>query len=331
MAKRPVGRPRHITVQDAVTSFLRSKSLSASDHHIHTITSLMKPFTIIFGRRRVSSLTLDDMEQYAAYLLDTNTKYQKHWIRKPIKGKLSKSTVDAHHRTLRSFFNWMMKRPEYRIDRNPMLDVPRPRIFDNDVRIKHVEWETYKALLTAADQMMPLPFRLRALALLYFIPDTGCRAGGICGLRWSDVNLVTRQAQVTEKYGKKRTVFFLDITRQALEAWHMITQDSEFVFCAMRDWRVGLQLTPTGLYQIIRDLSEAAGISDDQRVSPHMLRHMFATEADAAGISAEYLQALMGHEKRETTQRYIHRSNRLLQEAHDHHSPLLKLINEERR
>lgn len=325
MTKRSVGRPKQITVAEAAENFLRSKSLSASEHYIETISGFMRMFVEHYGRRAVSSLTLDDMERYAYHLRTLAVKYADHPNRTPVEGKLSKTTVDSHHRTLRAFFNWMLKRPDYNVERNLMLEVPRPRIFENDVRIKRVEWQTYLQLVETARQLIPLSNKRRVMALLYLMPDTGCRAEGICSLRWSDVDLVNRRAYVVEKFNKGRWVFFLPITRAWLELWRKVAPKSEYVFCSLRERDLGRPLTPTGLYQIMTRLCKEAKLPREKWVPPHDLRHMFATYADESGIPIDYLQALMGHERRETTARYIHRGPEALQAAHDAHSPLLKL------
>jgi site-specific recombinase XerD len=328
MSKQGPGRPKAITVEQAVISFLRSKSLRATPHYIETISGFMRMFTEYYGNRTVSTLTLDDMEQYAAYLQTVDKKFEGHPKRPVVDGKLSKATIDSHHRTLRTFFNWMLERPEYNVKSNLMLKVPRPRIFESDVRIKRVEWVTYKQLIEAAKMLTPFPMRARALALLYMLPDTGCRAEGICTLRWANVDLALRRAYVVEKFDKGRFVFFLTITRTCLEIWRRAAPKSEFVFCSLRGRDAGQPLTPSGLYGIITDLSEKAGLPRSQWVAPHDLRHMFATYADESGIPLAYLQALMGHERAETTARYIHRSGLMLQGIHDQHSPLRRLMTE---
>ncbi|MBX3082958.1 MAG: tyrosine-type recombinase/integrase [Anaerolineae bacterium] len=328
MTKHAGGRPKMITVGDAAANFLRSKSLKATPHYIETISGFMRMFADKYGERSVSTLTLDDMEEYAAYLQTVELKFTNHPNRPTVKGTLSKSTIDSHHRTLRAFFNWMLERPEYHVKSNLMLKVPRPRIFESDMRIKRVEWQTYMLLIETAKMLAPAAMQARALALLYMLPDTGCRAEGVCGLRWSDVDLALRRAYVVEKFGKGRFVFFLPITRRRLEAWRQLAPKSEFVFCSLRESDKGQPLTPSGLYQIIIGISERAKLPREKQVAPHDLRHMFATYADESGISLPYLQALMGHERSETTARYIHRSGLMLQSIHDDHSPLRRLMSE---
>jgi len=319
-----------VTVKEASAAFLRSKSLRATHHYIETISGFMRMFVDMYGGRAVESLTLDDMERYAYYLQNLDVKFADHPKRAPVEGKLSKTTLDSHHRTLRAFFNWMLKRPEYRVKTNPMLDVPRVRIFESDVRIKRVEWATYLQLIEAAKQLSPATMRARALALLYTLPDTGCRAEGICNLRWADIDLPLRRAYVVEKFEKGRWVFFMPNTRTRLEVWRKLAPQSEYVFCSLRERELGAALTVSGLYQIIIGLSEKAGLPRAKWVAPHDLRHMFATYADESGIPIDYLQALMGHERRETTARYIHRSPAAMQNAHDEHSPLRRLADHDK-
>jgi integrase len=317
--------PKKITVAEAVERFLKSKSLRATPHYIETISGFLRPLVEQHGARPLSYLTIDRMEDYILFLKSVDVKFGNHPKRPPVEGKLSKSTLESHHRTLTAFFNWMLKRPEYGVKSNPMVEIPRPRIWDSDVKPKGVSWNTYMRLVEAARNIADPQYRYRNLALIYFLPDTACRAQGVCELRRENLDLTGRTARVIEKFGKPRDVFFITLTRLRLEAWLRVAPKSEYVFCRLRKVDAGQPLTQSGLYQIITDLCKAANIRRDHYVSPHDLRHMFATLADESGINPSHLQQIMGHESPRTTEGYIHRSIHVLQAAHERHSPLNRL------
>jgi len=80
-----------------------------------------------------------------------------------------------------------------------------------------MEWEDFIAVLKSTEGESVLDLRDRAVIRFPF--DTGCRAGGLCGLQVDNVDLERHRAVVTEKGGKVRLVFFREETTQALAAW----------------------------------------------------------------------------------------------------------------
>lgn len=120
----------------------------------------------------------------------------------------------------------------------------------------------------------------RDRALLTFLADSGCRLGGLAGLRIEHINLIERCATVTEKGQKSRTVVFTGYTRVLL------------LYCfgerksgpAWVSQRTGEALSESGIYQRLKQLKKWAGVTG--RVNPHSFRHRFAIAYLEAGVAA---------------------------------------------
>ncbi len=151
------------------------------------------------------------------------------------------------------------------------------------------------------------------LELLY---ATGLRASEITGLRDRDVDLPGRTVRVRGKGGKERLVPFGLPARAALERWLTVRE----AWCgddepgALFVTPAGTPLRPAGLRALLDDRLAESSLS--RRVTPHALRHSFATHLLDAGADLRAIQELLGHASLSTTQRYTHLSTRRLQDVY---------------
>lgn len=217
------------------------------------------------------------------------------------------ATISAHTRALHKFWAWAAK--EYAIP-NPMRNIrypakqqPKPRAADlDDIRL----------LFAAAN--------VRDKAMIAFMLDTGCRAGGLCGLKVADVDLDEHRALVTEKGNKTRTVIFSSYTASLLRDWMNERQAVDVLFHSDSYE----QLTPSGLYQMLRRLARRSGVKG--RFNPHSLRHAFAKEYIRAGGDLATLAKLLGHRDVSTTvAHYTIFTDGELRAAHERYSPARRL------
>jgi len=122
------------------------------------------------------------------------------------------------------------------------------------------------------------------------------------------------------KGGKERLVPISDRAQEAVQAWAQhVPRDSLWLFPSGAK-----HLTRVRLYQLLRELGMAAGISSD-RISPHVLRHAFATHLLEGGADLRALQLLLGHSDIATTQIYTHVDSRRLVELVNSRHPLVDL------
>lgn len=167
----------------------------------------------------------------------------------------------------------------------------------------------------------------RDVALLSVLYSTGCRVSELANMRLSDVDRTVKSALVKGKGNKERRVFFSAVARSAVLAYLPFRnsliekhQDSahpvQTLFVSLR----GNPLSIRGIQFIISHYAIASGTG--KQLSPHSLRHSFATTLMTRGADIRIVQALLGHSNISTTQRYTHVTQeslkRLYHQAHPH-------------
>jgi len=163
---------------------------------------------------------------------------------------------------------------------------------------------------------------LRDRALLELLYACGLRVSEAVTLRGSQVDLAAGFVTVLGKGGKERVVPLGRPARTALEAYLererpqlLGGRPSPFVFLGPR----GRPLTRQAVWKLVRRRALAAGLG--RRVSPHVLRHTFATHLLGGGADLRIVQTLLGHADIATTQIYTHVAPSRLREVHRRHHP----------
>ncbi|MCL5436030.1 MAG: tyrosine-type recombinase/integrase [Patescibacteria group bacterium] len=169
--------------------------------------------------------------------------------------------------------------------------------------------------------------RLRDTAILETLFSTGLRVSELSGLLRTKVNPSHHEFSVRGKGDKVRVVFLSDSAREALKKYLQARSDkSPALFVAHRqkksvekqieemDEGQTSALTPRSIQRIIKKYARQAGISKD--ITPHTLRHSFATDLLSNGADIRAVQEMLGHSSITTTQIYTHVTNRKLSEIH---------------
>lgn len=175
-------------------------------------------------------------------------------------------------------------------------------------------------LLQAPDSGDTFPYRDRAiLALLY---ATGCRASEIINIRLRDIRLDENFCRCTGKGNKERIVSLNPVARRAISAYLseerpklIKRQDEGWLFVT----RNGNGLSRVMIWKILKRYAARIGASD--KVSPHTLRHSFATHMLAGGADIRSLQEMLGHASIRTTQVYTHVEHSRLKSVHQQCHP----------
>jgi len=169
----------------------------------------------------------------------------------------------------------------------------------------------------------PGPYRVRDYAILETFYATGARVSEVCSLRLEGLRLDVGLLLISGKGGKQRLV---PLHRRANEAIKNYLQeerprllrgkeDPGFVFLSRR----GRRLDRATVWRLIKRYALLAGITS--RVTPHVLRHSFATHLLCRGADLRVVQELLGHAKVDTTQIYTHLDRRDLKAAHRKYHP----------
>jgi integrase/recombinase XerD len=190
---------------------------------------------------------------------------------------------------------WRKDDPSSALPR-PRSRRPLPRLLGHEEVARLFE----RAELEAASGQSPA---VRLLALLELLYGSGLRATELVSLPMSAVPRDAPFLTVTGKGGQQRMVPVSGRAKTALSQWLALRVEAgKFVFPSSA--REG-HLTRVRLFQLLRALAARAGI-DPEKVSPHVLRHAFATHLLEGGADLRVLQTLLGHADIATTQIYTH-------------------------
>ncbi|HSS44489.1 MAG TPA: tyrosine recombinase XerC [Thermoanaerobaculia bacterium] len=233
------------------------------------------------------------------------------------RSRLSNRSLARHLSALRSFFRWACR--EGHLASNPVRGLPAPRAGKTLPRAMTLS--DVEALLEAPDGGV-FPERDRALFELLYA--TGLRVSEAAGLDLEDVDFSSRLVRVLGKGGKERLVPFGEPAGQALgdylparaaarrkgERIGEEPSSGDPVFVNVR----GGRLTTRSMARLLKRRLRASGLSTD--ISPHALRHTFATHLLEQGADLRAIQELLGHASLSTTQKYTHLDAARLREVY---------------
>ena len=202
---------------------------------------------------------------------------------------------------------------------NPAADVPAPRAWK--ALPKFLSTDEVDKLLAAPDTSEPRGIRDRALIELFYA--TGLRVSEMVGLRQQDLNLESGYLTCTGKGRKQRLVPIGDEASAWLTKY---LKDSRPALLKKRssprlfvNARGGSGLTRVGFWKILKEHGRHAGLS--RGLSPHVLRHSFATHLLERGADLRAIQMMLGHSDLSTTQIYTHILDARLRAVYDKFHP----------
>jgi integrase/recombinase XerD len=228
---------------------------------------------------------------------------------------LGARSIARHIATLRNFYRFLAS--DGRIDADPTERLTAPKQWQSIP--KFLNREQIEKLLTAPDEAKPTGIRDRAmLELLY---ATGLRVSELCGLRMGDVQFEVGVLRTIGKGNKQRITpvgksalaavrRYLDEARPKL----LTGRSSPFLFVTAR----GGRLTRQAFWKLLVQNGKKVGIFHD--LTPHVIRHSFATHLLEGGADLRSVQTMLGHADISTTQIYTHvMRSRLRQTIEKHH------------
>jgi integrase/recombinase XerD len=229
----------------------------------------------------------------------------------PERPAVAPATLQRKAACLRSFYRHLRREGE--LHRDPTADLRAPR---KSQKLPQVLTRGEVARLLAAPRGGD-PGALRDRALLELMYACGLRASEAIGLEMGDIDLQVGVLRARGKGAKERLV---PIGREAVAATHAYLERGRPRLVGLRDEprllvnRRGGGLSRQGLYKIVQRHARDAGL--EGRLSPHTLRHTFATHLLAGGCDLRSLQEMLGHADIATTQIYTHLSAERLKDAY---------------
>jgi len=231
--------------------------------------------------------------------------------------RIKASSQRRLHSALRRFYGWLLDLG--RIATDPLLNIERPlraERFPKTLSEKNIE-----DLLAAPDTDAPLGLRDRALLELLYA--TGLRVSELIGLKVFELSLNDQVLRATGKGDKQRLVPLGEVAADWLTRYFAAARpqilkgrSSDHVFVTGR----GSGMTRQMAWTLIKKHALTAGIPA-ARISPHVLRHAFATHLLNHGADLRVVQLLLGHADISTTQVYTHVARERLKQLHQHHHP----------
>ncbi|MEK9175610.1 MAG: site-specific tyrosine recombinase/integron integrase [Patescibacteria group bacterium] len=213
--------------------------------------------------------------------------------------QLSRNTQNYYVIALRSFLKYLSRHDIESLDAEKIeLAKIAPRELDL------LDVADLEALLVAPKGTNEMALRDRAILEMFF--STGLRIAELCSLKIDDINIERGEFSVRGKGGKIRVVFLSDRAKKSLKAYKDKRRNVD-------DDRL-FPITPRSIQRMIHKYAVSVGIA--KKVTPHVLRHAFATDLLQNGADLRSVQALLGHANISTTQIYTHFTDKQLGEVH---------------
>ena len=230
--------------------------------------------------------------------------------------RLSALTQSYHLIALRGFLKYLAKRGIHSLDPS-LVDLPRAA----KKQVTFLHFDEVERLL--AETPIDTETGLRDRAIIELLFSGGLRVSELCNLNRDSINLARREFMVRGKGKKDRPIFIDQTTADHLEEYLSARSDTlpalflnnssnQNIPDTSGDFR---RLSPRSIERIIQKYARLAGIT--KHVTPHTLRHSFATDLLMNGADLRSVQSLLGHANIATTQIYTHITDPHLKEVHE--------------
>ena len=229
-------------------------------------------------------------------------------VRGQVAGTMKKNTQNYHLIALRVFLKFLMKRG--------ITALSPDRIELAKTKERHLDLisvEELSRLLAGPDGKELKDLRDRAILELFF--STGLRLSELCSLN-RDLDLSKDEFSIRGKGEKVRVVFLSDHAKDAIREYLKNRKDMDApLFTQMSlNKNDASRLTPRSIERIVKHYAIKAGIS--KKVTPHVIRHSFATDLLSNGADIRSVQMMLGHANIATTQIYTHITDKQLRDVH---------------
>ena len=284
--------------------------------------------TMLRVERNVSTHTMDaykrDINQYLMYLGDLDIKklsdvkstHIRDYIRVLSDGGMAPASISRIISSIRTYYRFLSS--ENILDENPVLLINNPKL---PKKLPDVLSEKEISLIINAIQESS-QFYQRDKAIIELLYSCGIRVTELCNLEMSNLFIDEDLIRVMGKGNKERLLPLGVRSKKYLDDYikhsrnsHIRKSGSSFVFVS----RNGNQLTRAMINIILNKWTQVSGLK--KSVSPHKLRHSFATHLLEGGADLRFVQALLGHSDISTTQIYTHIDKHYLKEVYKIHHP----------
>lgn len=234
---------------------------------------------------------------------------------------IRKSSVSRKLASLRAFFKFLLQKGKIEID--PTLGVSGPK--QEKKLPKYLRDDQIEALMLCPDTSNSLG--LRDVAILEVMYATGVRVSELVKMNLRDVDLRAGEIRVLGKGSKERIVLLGRAAQEALHAY-LEAGRGKLLSCRGKEGecedavflsKTGYRISARSVFRLLEKYF--ARVSDEMKISPHVLRHTFATHMLERGADLRSIQELLGHSSISTTQVYTHVSRERLRQVYESAHP----------
>ncbi len=305
-------------LQPAMMNFLEHLEVerNLSPLTIRNYRHYLNRFIEWLEKHEISDLKKIDLETIRKYRVFLNRFEDDHGER------LSKTTQSYHIIAVRSWFKWLVKN-DVAVLHPEKIDLPKAE----STSMEFVSAEKIERLLSQPKVSTKIGLRDRAILEVLF--STGLRVSELVSLDRDQIDVERREFSVVGK-GRRRRVVFLSDRAAIWLSRYLQRRDDNWVPVFIRysgkkpeitDDGESMRLTTRSVQRIVRKYSRKAHISD--KLTPHAIRHSFATDLLSNGAGLREVQELLGHKNISTTQIYTHVTQPKLKKIHEkYHSDL---------
>jgi integrase/recombinase XerD len=291
--------------------------MSKEDHNLGSF------FTFLYVEKGLSKNTIDayknDLNDFLSWLNKINTQDYKNvtetvindYVANLFKNGLKSSSVNRKISSLKSFYLFLIKKKL--ISLSPLSEVITPK--KEQYLPSSMSEDEVEQLLQSPN--IELNIEIRDKAMIEMLYATGVRISELINLKMIDIDIERSVLKVLGKGSKERLVPFGEKASDSLSCYLKKRQKSSAkeVFLSNR----GEKMSRTGFWQRIKIYLSREGLKDT--ISPHTLRHAFATHLLNRGADLRSVQLLLGHSDLSTTQIYTHIAKQRLGEVLKKHHP----------
>lgn len=270
-------------------------------YSLNTINSYISDINIFLEYFHIQKLNYKDVNH------EVIRSYLKYLDEK----KYKNSSINRILSSLNDYYNYLTKCKVTKY--NYFEDINRPR---KEKRLPNfINYSEYMSLLATVEKEENEFLKARNLLLLEILFDTGLRVSEAVNIEINNINKKEQSIKVLGKGNKERIVYYGDYAKNYLEDYLNLRRninivDKEYLFLNKNYTR----LTRRGVEYLISDISKKAMLR--QKISPHTLRHSFATEMLNNGCDIRSVQELLGHKSLSTTGIYTHVTNEVVRQEY---------------
>jgi site-specific recombinase XerD len=295
------------TINSLITNYLEYLEIekNRSKKTIENYDRYLKRFINWSKIEKPDKINLEAVRKYRIFLNRFQNKKKE---------TLKKNTQNYHLIALRSFLKYLAKRDI------KTLAAEKIELGKTSTRqVEFLEPDELNRLLEASSKKNLIGLRDRAILELFF--STGLRVSELSELNRKDINLKKDEFTVRGKGDKLRIVFVSEQAKSALKNYlDKRTDLDKTLFIRIdraqknKNDQRSFRLTPRSIQRIVKKYALAAGIT--KKVTPHTIRHSYATDLLAAGADIRSVQTMLGHSSITTTQIYTHITDKKLKETY---------------